>query len=44
MDDQVEGDGHPGDSRGADKLGVAEQSSSAMVVGVKEGKWLLLED
>lgn len=44
MHSQVQGDGNPGDSSQTDQLGVAQQGGSAMVVGVEEGQWLLLEE
>lgn len=44
MDSQVERDGDPRDRRGANELGVAEQSSRAVVVAVEEGEGLLLEE
>ena len=40
---QVQGDDRPGNRGVADKLGVAEHSGCAMVVGV-EGGWILLDD
>jgi hypothetical protein len=44
VDSQIEGDNDPGDSSRADELGVAKQSSRAMMVAVKEGERLLLEE
>lgn len=44
MDQEVQGDGHPGDCCVADQLCVAEEGCSAMVVGMEEGERLLLED
>ena len=44
VDSQVKGDNDPGDGSRADELGVAEQSSCAMMVAVKEGERLLLEE
>ena len=44
MDQQVDGDGHPLHGSHTDKLSVAEQGGSTVVVGVKEGQWLLLKD
>lgn len=37
VDAEVEGDGNPGDGSGANQLGVAEESSRAVVVAVEEG-------
>lgn len=37
VDGQVQSDGDPGNSRVSDQLGVAENSSSTMVVAVEEG-------
>jgi hypothetical protein len=34
---KVEGDGYPGDGSVANKLGVAKESRSAVVVGMKKG-------
>jgi hypothetical protein len=34
---KVEGDRYPGDRSVANKLGVAEESGSAVVVGMKKG-------
>lgn len=36
VDHEVESDGHPGDGGVADQLGVAEQRSCAVVVGVEK--------
>ena len=44
VDGQVEYDGHPGHGSVADKLGEAEESGGAVVVGVEEGKRFLLEE
>ena len=44
MDEEVEGDGHPGDGGDTDELGVAEEGRGAVVVGVEEGQGLLFED
>ena len=44
MDQQVDGDWHPLHSSHTDKLSVAEKGGGTVVVGVKEGQWLLLED
>lgn len=44
VDQQVDGDGHPLHGSHTDKLSVAEQGGSTVVVGVKEGQWLLLKD
>ena len=38
MDEEVEGDGHPGDGGQADQLRVAEEGCRAVVVGVQEGE------
>ena len=34
VDEEVQGDGHPGDGGDADELGVAEEGGRAVVVGV----------
>ena len=44
VDQQVDGDGDPLHSSQTDQLGVAKQGSSTVVVGVEEGKRLLLEE
>ena len=44
MDEEVEGDGHPGDGGDTDELGVAEEGRGAMVVCMEEGEGLLFED
>jgi hypothetical protein len=44
VDEQVDGDRHPLHGSHPDKLGVAKESGSTVVVGVEEGQWLLLED
>lgn len=43
MDQQVDGDGHPLHRRQTDQLCVAKEGGRAVVVGVQEGQWLLLE-
>jgi hypothetical protein len=37
MDHEIEDDRDPGNGGQADQLGVAEESSSAVVIGVEEG-------
>lgn len=37
VDGEVQGNGNPGDGRGADQLGVAEEGRGTVVVAVKEG-------
>lgn len=44
VDEQVDGDGHPLHGSQTNQLGVAEKSGGTVVVGVKEGQGLLLED
>lgn len=44
MDQQVNGDGHPLHGSHTDELSVAKEGGGTVVVGVKEGQWLLLED
>ena len=44
VDEEVEGDGNPGDGGEADELGVAEEGGGAVVVGVQEGEGFFLED
>lgn len=44
VDQQVDSDRHPLYGRHTNKLGVAEKGGSTVVVSVKEGQWLLLED
>jgi hypothetical protein len=41
---QIKCDGDPGHGGVANKLGVAEQSSGAVVIGVKEGQRFLLKN
>lgn len=43
VNSEVESDWDPGNGRQPDQLGVAEESSGTMVVGVQEGQGLLLE-
>lgn len=43
VDEEVEGDGHPGDGGEADELGVAEEGGGAVVVGVQEGEGFLFQ-
>jgi phosphopantetheine adenylyltransferase len=44
MDQQVDGNGNPLHGGHTDKLSVAEKGGGTVVVSVKEGQWLLLED
>lgn len=41
---EVQGDRNPRNGSVSNKLSVAEQGSGAMMIGVKESKWLLLEN
>ena len=43
MNKQIEGDDNPLHRGQTDQLGIAKESSSAVVVGMKEGEGLLLE-
>lgn len=44
VDEEVEGDGHPGDGGEADELSVAEEGGGAVVVGVQKREGFFLED
>ena len=44
MDEEVEGDGDPGDGGVAEELGEAEEGSGAVVVGVEEGQGFLFQN
>ena len=44
MDGEIEDDDDPGDGCVADKLGVAEESGCAVVVGVEEGERFLFQE
>lgn len=44
MNHQVQGNDDPRNRSVADQLGVAEESSCAMVIGMQESQWLLLQE
>ena len=44
VDEEVEGDGDPGDGGVAEELGEAEEGGGAVVVGVQEGEGFLFQD
>lgn len=44
VDQQVDGDGDPLHRGETNELGVAQESGGAVVVGMEEGQWLLLEN